>query len=141
MIQITKDLAIDENELAFDFIRASGPGGQNVNKVSSAVQLRFDVEHSASLTEEVRSRLKRIAHKRINAEGVLIIEARQQRTQEQNRQEAVARLAGLLRTAAQKPRVRKKTNPTPESRRRRLEEKRRRAEIKRLRRPPASPES
>jgi ribosome-associated protein len=140
MIQITKDLAIDENELAFDFIRASGPGGQNVNKVSSAVQLRFDVEGSASLPEDVRSRLKRIAHNRINNEGVLIIEARQQRTQEQNRQEAVTRLVGLLRLAARKPRIRKKTQPTAESRRRRLEEKRRRGEIKRLRRPPTPPE-
>lgn len=134
MIQVNEAIAIDEEELQLDFVRASGPGGQKVNKVSTAVQLRFDVRESASLPEEVKRRLARLAGRRMTAEGVLILEARQHRTQEQNRQEAIDRLVELVRRAAQKPKVRRPTRPTAASQRRRLEAKRRRGEIKRLRR-------
>jgi ribosome-associated protein len=136
MLEITDTIAIDEGELQFDYIRASGPGGQNVNKVSSAVQLRFDVRNSPSLTDDVRLRLELLAGKRLNADGLLVIEARRYRTQEQNRQDAIQRLATLVRKATEPPRPRKRTRPSAESRRRRLEDKHRRAEIKRLRRDP-----
>jgi len=135
MIRINQTLAIDEAELQFDFIRSAGPGGQNVNKVSTAVQLRFDAGHSASLPEEVRQRLTRLAGRRMTAEGVLVIEARQYRTQEANRQAAIERLVELLRQAAEKPRVRRNTKPTLASQRRRLDTTRRRGEIQSLRRP------
>jgi ribosome-associated protein len=135
MIEITQQISIDESELRFDFVRSSGPGGQNVNKVASAVQLRFDVANSPSLPEEVRQRLFQIAAHRINKDGVLIIEASQFRTQEQNRQEAIERLVELIRRAAHKPRPRKKTRPTAASIERRLEKKRRRGEKKQRRRP------
>ena len=134
MLEITDQISIAERELQFDFIRASGPGGQNVNKVSSAVQLRFDVANSTSLPEEARQRLAQIAANRINKDGVLILEASQFRTQEQNRQEAIARLVELVRRAAHKPRRRKKTRPSAASIERRLQEKRRRSQTKRLRR-------
>jgi ribosome-associated protein len=140
MIEINRQISIDENELRFDFIRASGPGGQNVNKVSSAVQLRFDVTNSPSLPEEVRQRLAQIAANRINKDGVLILEASQFRTQEQNRQEAIDRLMELLRRAAHKPKPRKKTRPTAASVERRLQKKRRRSQTKRLRRPGSYPQ-
>jgi ribosome-associated protein len=134
MIEVTKEISIDEGEVDLDFVRASGPGGQNVNKVSSSVQLRFDVKNSPSLPEEVRERLAHLAGNRMTSEGVLVIEAKQFRTQEQNRQDALDRLAGLIRRAAEKPRPRKKTRPTLASKQRRLETKRRKGEIKRLRR-------
>ena len=133
MIEVTEGLSIDEGEIQMDFVRASGPGGQNVNKVSSSVQLRFDVKNSPSLPEEVRERLIHIAGTRMTNEGVLVIEAKQYRTQEQNRQDAVERLVNLVRRATEKPKPRKRTRPTAESKRRRLESKRRRGEIKRLR--------
>jgi ribosome-associated protein len=133
MIEITDQISIVESELQFDFIRASGPGGQNVNKVSSAVQLRFDVANSPSLPEELRQRLTQIAANRINKEGVLILEASKFRTQEQNRQEAIDRLVGLVRRAAHKPKPRKKTRPSAASIERRLEKKRQRSEKKKLR--------
>jgi ribosome-associated protein len=134
MIEITDKISIIESELQFDFIRASGPGGQNVNKVSSAVQLRFDVVNSPSLPEEVRQRLTQIAANRLNKDGVLILEASRFRSQEQNRQEAIQRLVELVRRAAHKPRPRKKTRPSATSIERRLEKKRRRSEKKKLRR-------
>jgi len=135
MIRITPDIAIDENELSERFIRASGPGGQNVNKLSSAVQLRFDVATSASLPEDVKLRLIRLAGQRMTEDGVLIIDARRFRTQERNRHDALERLVALVRQAAQRPKPRKKTRPTLASRRRRLMGKRQRGKTKRMRGP------
>ncbi|MEJ2549566.1 MAG: alternative ribosome rescue aminoacyl-tRNA hydrolase ArfB [Anaerolineales bacterium] len=134
MIQITKDIALDEDELQFDFVRAAGPGGQNVNRVATAVQLRFDVRRSPSLTESVRARLMRLAGNRINKDGVLIINARRFRTQTRNRKDAIDRLSDLVRRAAQREKPRKKTRPSNAARERRLQEKRRRSRIKNLRR-------
>jgi ribosome-associated protein len=134
MIRVIDTITIDEEEIHQEFIRASGPGGQNVNKVATAVQLRFDVAHSPSLPEDVRERLTRLAGKRMTKEGYLIIDARRFRTQEQNRQDSVARLAGLIRQAAQRPKLRKKTKPPLASKERRLENKHRRGRIKHLRR-------
>lgn len=134
MIHITRSIAIDENEIQQDFIRASGPGGQNVNKVATAIQLRFDVANSPSLPDEVRERLFSLARRRITKEGVLIIDARRFRTQGANRQDAMERLVDLIRKAAQKPKIRRKTKPPLVSKKLRLEDKRRRAKTKRLRR-------
>jgi len=134
MIRVTGTITIGEEEIHQQFIRASGPGGQNVNKVATAVQLSFDVAHSPSLPEDVRGRLTRLAGKRMTKEGCLIIDARRFRTQEQNRRDAVARLVSLIRQAAQRPKIRKKTRPTLASKERRLESKHRRAKIKHLRR-------
>ncbi len=134
MIEITPSLSIDESELQYDFIRSSGPGGQNVNKVATAVQLRFDAAHSPSLPEEVKGRLAVIAGSRLTGEGELIIESRNNRTQDQNRADALMRLVDLLRQAANPPRPRKKTRPSVAAKARRLEEKRKHSEVKRLRR-------
>lgn len=134
MIQITGTIAINEEEIHQKFIHASGPGGQNINKVATAVQLRFDVAHSPSLPEEVRKRLAELAGKRMTGDGYLIIDARRFRTQEQNRKDAVTRLVSLIRQAAQRPKVRKRTKPTLGSKERRLESKHRRSKIKHLRR-------
>jgi len=134
MIEISPTIRLEESELHYDFIRAAGPGGQNVNKVSSAVQLRFNVLQSASLPDDVRQRLVKLAGRRINQEGELVIRAAQYRTQEQNRFDALERLVELVRQAAEKPRVRKSTRPTVTAKARRLASKKQHGEIKRLRR-------
>lgn len=133
MIHITDDISIDEQELQWEFVRASGPGGQNVNKVSTAVQLRFDMKHSPSLRDDVKQRLLRLAGRRVTKEGELIIEARQYRYQQRNRQDALSRLKALILKAAQKSKIRGKTRPTLSSKVKRLESKRRLGEKKRLR--------
>ena len=133
MIPITQSISIDENEIKEDFIRSSGPGGQKVNKVSTAVKLRFNVAGSASLPEEVRERLIRLAGKRVTEDGDLVIHARRFRTQERNRRDARERLVALIRKAAVKPKPRIRTRPTASSKRRRLEDKRYRSGIKRMR--------
>lgn len=131
MIQITPSLAIDEGEISLQFIRASGPGGQNVNKVSTAVQLRFDVAHSPSLPDDVRTRLMHLAGNRLTRESELVIEAKRFRSQERNREDAIGRLVELIRRATEKPKPRVATRPTLASRKRRLEGKKLRGEIKR----------
>ena len=133
MIRITPHISIDEGELEERFIRASGPGGQNVNKLSSAVQLRFDVRHSPSLPDDVRARLERLAGRRLTREGVLVIIAQRHRTQERNRADALERLTELIQRAAVAPVPRRPTKPTKGSRERRLESKKRRSSIKGLR--------
>jgi ribosome-associated protein len=134
MIRITNSIALDEAEIEEQFIRSSGPGGQKVNKVSTAVQLRFDVARSPNLPDPVRERLKRLAGRRLTGDGVLVIDARRYRTRERNRRDALDRLVALVRKAAVAPTPRKATRPTAASRRRRLEAKQRRGVLKRGRR-------
>lgn len=134
MMEINRTIEIPENELEWDFVRGSGPGGQNVNRVASAVQLRFNVRESPSLPEPVRRRLIRLARNRINSEGVLIIEAKSHRSQERNRSEARARLKDLILNAARPPKKRIPTSPSRGERERRLRRKKRRSEKKRQRR-------
>jgi ribosome-associated protein len=133
MIRVTPSISIAERELEEHFIRAPGPGGQNVNKLASAVELRFDVRRSQSLPEDVRARLERLAGSRLTRDGVLVIDAHRHRTQARNRQDARARLIELIRRAAVTPRPRRATKPTAASRERRLDSKKRRAVIKGLR--------
>lgn len=133
MIPVTANIALDEREIEESFIRASGPGGQNVNKVASAVQLRFDARHSPSLPPEVRSRLEHLAGSRLTREGVIIITAQRHRAQARNREDGLARLLDLIRRAAHPTRKRRPTKPSGASRERRIESKKRRAGIKRLR--------
>jgi ribosome-associated protein len=135
MIRITDTIWIDERSVQMEFVRAAGPGGQNVNKVSTAVQLRLDV-NAARLPEDMRRRLARLAGSRLTAGGELIIGAREFRSQERNRQEAFRRLIELLRLAAKPPKPRRPSRPTHASRQRRLERKRHRRQIKRLRQSP-----
>jgi ribosome-associated protein len=133
MIRVTDAMFIDEREIAESFIRASGPGGQNVNKVATAVQLRFDARHSPSLPEDVRRRLERLAGRRLTQDGVIVISAQRFRTQERNRADALDRLVGLIRKAAEPPVPRRPTRPTLASRHRRLENKNRHSTTKKLR--------
>ena len=133
MIRIDDRISIDDREISESFIRSSGPGGQNVNKLATAVQLRFDVRHSPSLSHEVRARLERLAGRRLTRDGVLVITAQRHRTQERNRDDALARLIELVRAAAVRPTPRRPTRPTLGSKVRRLEGKKRRGGIKALR--------
>ena len=135
MIIITSTISLNPAEISWDFVRSSGPGGQNVNKVATAVQLRFDAKNSQSLPETVRERLLQLAGSRATKNGEIVIDARNSRSQEQNRQDALNRLILLIRQAAIIPRNRIKTRPTAASRRRRMENKRLRSEKKRLRSP------
>jgi ribosome-associated protein len=134
MLRINDRISLDERELEERFIRASGPGGQNVNKLSTAVQLRFDVRRSPSLPNDVAIRLMRLAGKRLTQDGVLVITAQRHRTQERNRQDALDRLTALVAEAAIRPQVRRPTKPTASSRKKRLDEKKHRGGIKGLRR-------
>ena len=133
MIEITPELSLDENELAFTFIRASGPGGQNVNKVSSAVQMRFDARASPSLTNAVSIRLQKLAGARLTLDGVIVITASRFRAQERNRADAIERLTTLIAKAAIEPVKRRPTRPTKAAKERRLEGKARRAGVKSMR--------
>jgi ribosome-associated protein len=133
MIRITDDISIDESELSESFVRSSGPGGQNVNKVSSAVQLRFDVRQSPSLPNDVAVRLMRLAGKRLTKDGVIVIVAQQHRTQERNRSDARDRLFALIREAAVRPVPRRATKVPRAAKRKRLDAKKHRSGIKRLR--------
>jgi ribosome-associated protein len=134
VIRVTDHISIDEREIEESFVRASGPGGQNVNKLATAVQLRFDVRGSPSLPVEVRARLGRLAGTRMTRDGVLVIIAQRHRTQARNRQDALERLIDLIRRAAVAPRLRRPTRPTAASRKRRVEAKKRRAGLKQMRR-------
>ena len=130
MIEITPTLNLDDNEISLDFIRASGPGGQNVNKVATAVQLRFDLRNSPSLSAEVKERLSKLAGSRLTDDGILLIEAKRYRTQEQNRADAILRLTALIQKALQAPKKRRATKPTLASKTERIQAKKRRGEIK-----------
>lgn len=133
MIRVTPTIAIDESELEISFVRSSGPGGQNVNKVATAAQLRFDLKHTRSLSDDVRARVIARAGSRLTRNGVLVITARRFRTQERNRADAVERLVALIRTAAVPPKNRRKTRVSQAARARRADAKRRRSAVKRLR--------
>jgi ribosome-associated protein len=133
MIPVTERISLAENEISFSFIRSSGPGGQNVNKVATAVQLRFDVVESPSLPERVKTRLAKLAGRRLTGEGVIVIEARRFRTRERNRTDAQERLVALIRKAAKAEKKRRPTRPTKAAKESRLEDKRRRGMVKKLR--------
>ena len=133
MLYVTRSIQISEEDLQESFIRSSGPGGQNVNKVATAVQLRFDAGKSSVLDEEVKVRLKRLAGRRMTADGVIVIEAKRYREQEKNRADARERLVALIRRATEKPRARRQTRPTRASVQRRVEGKKKRGNVKQMR--------
>jgi ribosome-associated protein len=133
MIRVTDSISIDESELDESFIRASGPGGQHVNKTETAVQLRFDIRRSPSLPDDVAVRLMKLAGSRLTQDGVIVITAQNERSQKRNREEALARLVGLIREAAVRPVPRRATKPTKASKQKRIETKKRRGGIKTLR--------
>ncbi len=135
MIRITDAISIDESELEESFVRASGPGGQNVNKLSTAVQLRFDMRRSPNLPGDMRVRAERLAGRRLTKDGVIVLIAQRHRTQERNRADALERLVALLQEAAVRPTPRRATRPTRASRERRIDAKKRRGDVKRLRKP------
>lgn len=134
MIRVTGRISVDPREIEISFIRASGPGGQHVNKVSSAVQLRFDVRQSQAYDDYVRARLEKLAGNRLTLDGVLVLTAQEHRSQERNRQDAIDRLVELIRAAAVVPKVRRATRPTLGSKQRRLDSKSKRSGVKSLRR-------
>ncbi|NJD22404.1 MAG: aminoacyl-tRNA hydrolase [Melioribacter sp.] len=134
MIRINKNISINETELSFKFIRSSGPGGQNVNKVATAVQLRFDIDSSKSITDDVRTRLKSFAGRKVTKDGILIIEANRFRTQEKNRRDAIARFISLIEKSSHQKKSRIKTNPSHASNQKRIETKKRLSEKKKMRR-------
>ncbi len=140
MIRITRNISIPDDEIQIRFVHASGPGGQNVNKVATACQLRFDALASDALPDAVKDRLKRLAGQRITAEGIIIIDARRYRNQLRNRDDAIDRLKTLILRAASPPKPRRATKPTLASKRRRLETKRQKSQTKNLRRKPNSEE-
>jgi len=134
MIEVNSNVKIDESEIQYEFIRASGPGGQNVNKVASSVQLRFDIRNSPSLESEVKERLIKLAGSRVTDDGILIIEAKKYRTQEQNRYDATQRLIAWVQKALEKPKVRRATRPSLTAKAARVGDKKKRGEIKKTRR-------
>jgi ribosome-associated protein len=136
MIPVTDTISIDDSELELEFVRSSGPGGQNVNKLSTAARLRFNVLQSPSLPDAVKQRLRSLAGKRLGADGVLTIQAQRHRTQERNREDALERLLELIRRASEPPTPRRPTRPTAASKQRRLEAKRERGQRKQQRRSP-----
>lgn len=140
MIEVTPAVKIDENEIQYDYVRSSGPGGQNVNKVATSVQLRFDIRNSPSLEAEVKERLIKLAGSRVTEDGVLIIEAKRYRTQDQNRYDATRRLILLIQQALEKPKKRHPTHPSSAAREKRLQEKRRRGWVKAMRSRPSDEE-
>lgn len=134
MIEVSSNVKIDESEIQYEFIRASGPGGQNVNKVASSVQLRFDIRNSPSLESEVKERLIKLTGSRVTDDGILIIEAKKYRTQEQNRYDATQRLIAWVQKALEKPKVRRATRPSLTAKAARVGDKKKRGEIKKTRR-------
>ena len=133
MIEITPEIQIEENEIHFDFVRSSGPGGQHVNKVATAVQMRWDARRLRAISVAIYTRLKKMAGKRLSPDGVLVIQASRFRSQERNRQDAMDRFIKLIRKAVEKPRPRRKTRPTKASKERVLAKKKHRSRIKKMR--------